>query len=108
MKAWSWWSLALHCGAGRGRGGGGYILDTEVNQEGKKKKQEEERWKKDRFLTVLLDTWVQSHLKQLSLSSYLSPLSYLCAQTSLSSITDIYHLSSSGYMPLLHAKSINM
>lgn len=36
------------------------------------------------------------------------PLSYLCAQTSLNSIIDIYYLSSPAYMPLQHAKSINM
>lgn len=68
-----------------------YILDIGVNQE-------EERWKRVRFLIVLLDTWVQPYLKAFTLFSYLSQLSYPCAQTSVSSITDIYHLSSSGYI----------
>lgn len=54
---------------------------------------------KDRFLIVLLSIWVQPHLRVVpGLSSYLSQLSYLCAQNSLSCTIDIYHLSSQCYM----------
>ena len=42
------------------------------------------------------------------LFSHLSQLSYLCPQTSLSCTIDIYYLSSSEYIPLLHARSITL
>ena len=40
------------------------------------------------------------------LFSHLSRLSYLCPQTSFGCTIDIYHLSRSKHIPLLHAKSI--
>ena len=40
--------------------------------------------------------------------SHLSQLSYLCPQTSFGCAIDIYHLSSSEYIPLLQAKSVTL
>ena len=40
--------------------------------------------------------------------SHLSQLSYLCPQTSFGCTIDIYHLSSSEYIPLLQAKSVTL
>lgn len=65
---------------------------------------------KDRFLIALRSTRVLGISDRVipELSSFLSQLTYLCVQTSFSCSTDIYHLSSSDYIPLLHVKHITL